>query len=89
MTTTVLEKTTDQLAETMEKASRVTTKMGDTLQDKFDSARRVAKKGAHAAEELLDETKQQIKRRPIGFIGATFFVGMLAGAVIGWTARRK
>lgn len=89
MTSTVLEKTTDQLAETMEKASRVTAKMGDTLQDKFDSARRVAKKGAHVAEELLDETKQQIKRRPIGFIGATFFVGMLAGAVIGWTARRK
>jgi ElaB/YqjD/DUF883 family membrane-anchored ribosome-binding protein len=89
MTTTALEKATDQIADTMEKASRISTKMGDTLQDKFDSARRAAKKGTHAAEELLDETKQQIKRRPIGFIGATFFIGMLAGAVIGWTARRK
>ncbi len=89
MTTTVLEKTTDQIAETMQKASLVTTKLGDTLQDKFESARRVAKKGAHAAEELLDETKQQVKRRPLGFIGATFVVGMLAGAFIGWAVRRK
>lgn len=89
MTTTVLEKTTEQLSETMEKASRATAKMGDLLQDKFESARRVAKKGAHAAEEILDETKQQIRHRPLGFVAATFGIGVLAGFVIGWASKRR
>jgi ElaB/YqjD/DUF883 family membrane-anchored ribosome-binding protein len=89
VTTTVLERTTEQIADTVEKASRATTKMGNVLQERYESARSMAKRGAHAAEEIADETRQQIKRRPVESITVTFLIGVLTGTLLGWMLRRK
>jgi ElaB/YqjD/DUF883 family membrane-anchored ribosome-binding protein len=89
VTTTVLEKTSDRIAETVEEVNRATSKAGEALQDEFETARLFAKRGARAAEELFDETKLQIKKRPISTIAATLFVGMAAGTLVGWMMWRK
>lgn len=89
MTTTVLERTNEQIADTVEKATRATSKMGDVLQERYRSARLMAKRGSHAAEELVDETREQIKRRPVESVTASFFIGVLTGAVVSWMIRRK
>ena len=89
MSTTVLEKTTEHLAETVEKVSRAKSQLDEALQDGYESARRAAKRGAQSAEKLLDETKERIRHRPLAAVTTTLFVGLLTGALIGWAIRRK
>lgn len=89
MPSTVLERTTEQITETVEKAARATTNIGGAIQERLDEAKLMAKRGAHAAEELLDESKVHIKRHPAAAVTATFLLGLGIGSLLGWTLRRK
>jgi hypothetical protein len=57
MTQSGLEQTGEQIAETARKASRAASAVAGAVEDGVEAARRVAKQGGDAAEELLDDTK--------------------------------
>ncbi len=89
MAQSVLERTGEQVAETARKASRAASAVADALEDGVGAARRVAKQGGDAAEELFDDTVKRLQRHPIETIAVTFAVGMAAGILIGWMLKRR
>ena len=89
MAQSVSEQTGEQIAETVRKASRATSAVADAIEDGLGAARRVAKQGGDAAEELLDDTTKRLQRHPIETIVGAFAVGIAAGIAIGWTMKRR
>lgn len=89
MPSSVLERTNEQLAETIEKAARATSKMNGMLQEYFDDAKVLARRSAHRTEELLDGSRTHIKRHPLAAVTGGFALGLGVGFVMGWVLRRK
>ncbi len=89
MAQSVLEQTGEQIAETARKASRAASAVADALEDGVGAARRVAKQGGDAAEELLDDTVKRLQRHPIETVVVTFTIGVAAGIAIGWMMKRR
>ncbi|MGA3315683.1 MAG: hypothetical protein ABSC64_04510 [Candidatus Korobacteraceae bacterium] len=89
MAQSVSERTGEQIAETARKASRATSAVADAIEDGVGAARRVAKQGGDAAEELFDDTLKRLQRHPIETIVVTFAVGVTAGIAIGWMMKRR
>ncbi len=89
MLETVLGKAGDQIADTAHRASRATTAMTEALEDGIGLAKRAVKHGCDAAEELMEDTEQRIKRHPVETVVSAFAIGALTGIFIGWFARRK
>jgi hypothetical protein len=89
MAQSVLERTTEHIAESARKASRATSAIADVIEDGVGVARRVAKQGGDAAEEFLDDTTKRLQRHPIETVVATFTAGVAAGILIGWMVKRR
>ena len=89
MAQSILEQTGEEITETARKASRAASAVADALEDGVGAARRVAKQGGDAAEELFDDTKKRLQRHPTETIVVTFAVGIAAGIGIGWIMRRR
>ena len=89
MAQSVLEQTDEQIAETARKASRAASAVADALEDGVGAARRVAKQGGDAAEELFDDTIKRLQRHPIETVVAAFTIGVAAGVAIGWMMKRR
>lgn len=89
MPATVIEKTSQQIEETVDKAGRMTAKIGETLHEHLDEARLLAKRQVHAAEEALDETKRKIRKHPVETVVGTLIVGVATGMLLGWVLKRK
>lgn len=89
MAQSILEHTTEHIAESARKASRATAAIADAIEDGVGVARRVAKQGGDAAEEFLDDTTKRLQRHPIETVVATFAIGIAAGILIGWLVKRR
>jgi ElaB/YqjD/DUF883 family membrane-anchored ribosome-binding protein len=89
MTQSVLERTSQQIAETAHKASRATSAVADAFENGVEAARRAAKQGGDAAEEFMDDTTKRLQRHPIETVAATFAMGVAAGILIGWMLKRR
>jgi hypothetical protein len=85
----VLEKTGEHITELAHQASRATGAVADAIEGGIGAARRVAKQGGDAAEELLNDTTQRIERHFVLTVAMTFAVGLATGTLIGWTMRRR
>lgn len=89
MTQTVLERAGEQIAGTVEKVSRTGANIGNRLHERFDDTKITAKRCVHTAEELLDDTRLHIKKRPVTSVAGAFVAGLLVGTLAGWMMRRK
>jgi ElaB/YqjD/DUF883 family membrane-anchored ribosome-binding protein len=89
MSQTVLNRTAEHIAESAHQASRATSAVADAIGNGLGVARRAAKQGGDAAEELLNDTTQRIQRHPVLTVATTFAVGFTAGAFLGWMIKRK
>jgi ElaB/YqjD/DUF883 family membrane-anchored ribosome-binding protein len=89
MAQSVLERTGEQIAETARKTSRAASAVADAFEDGVIAARRAAKQGGDAAEELFDDTAKRLQRHPIETVVATFAIGVVVGALIGWMVKRR
>src|SRR6266446_10598857 len=63
-------------------------KLSQTVEDGVYKAKRLAKRGRYAAEDLVDETAHRIKRDPLRSVAITLAVGLGIGALAGWLAGR-
>ena len=70
-------------------AARLKVKASHAVEDTMVEARRLAKRGRYAAEDLVDETVYRIKRDPLRSIAVTFAVGLGIGALAGWLSGRS
>lgn len=89
MPSKVLDRTSEQIGETIDKAVRTTANIGDVLRERFDDAKVLARRSAHRAEEIVDEGRTHIKRHPVAAVVGCFLLGLGIGTVVGWTLRRK
>jgi ElaB/YqjD/DUF883 family membrane-anchored ribosome-binding protein len=89
MTQSVLERASEQIAETARKASRTTSAVADAIEDGVGAAKRVAKQGCDAAEEFLDDTTKRLQRHPTETVVASLAIGVVVGILIGWAMKRR
>lgn len=89
MAQSTFEKTGEQIADTVHKASRAASAAAEAIEDGIGTARRAAKRGGYAAEELLHDARRRIQRYPIETIVATFAAGIVAGSALSWLMRHN
>jgi ElaB/YqjD/DUF883 family membrane-anchored ribosome-binding protein len=89
MTQSIFEESGEKISDTAHKASRAASAVADAVEDGVGAARRAAKQGCYAAEELFDDTKRQVQRHPVETVVATFAAGIAAGTAISWMLRKK
>jgi hypothetical protein len=89
MSQTVVEKTAEHIGKSVRQASSATSAIADAIEDGVGVARRAAKQGGDAAEEFLNDTTQRLQRHVVLTVAATFVVGIAAGTLIGWMAKRR
>jgi acid phosphatase family membrane protein YuiD len=93
MSDTVVGRAGEQISETARAASRLTSAMGDVVEEGLGVARRVAKQAGDAAEEWFDDTTKRLERHPVetvvGSMGVGVAIGVAIGILIGWLVSRK
>jgi hypothetical protein len=82
MTTNVMERTTEQFADSAKKATEV-------LKEGIGTTKRMVKQGGEVVEEMYQNSTRQIRRHPAGTVVITFFVAFGAGLLVGWLMKRK
>ena len=89
MLDSVLDKTSEHVAETAKRASKAAAAMTEAFEEGIGVAKRAVKHGCDATEEFMEDTQQRIKRHPVESLVAAFAVGMVTGLIIGWVGGRR
>ena len=89
MSETVVDRTTEHIADSARHASCATRAVADAIDDGVDAVRRAAKQGGDAAEEFLNDTTERLRRQPALTVAATLAVGLTVGALLGWMVSRR
>jgi hypothetical protein len=63
--------------------------MADAIDEGVGLIKRSVKRSGDAAEELMEDTTQRVKRHPIETMAAALAFGLVAGAFIGWMVSRR
>ncbi len=69
--------------------SRVKSLVADAVDDGVKSAIKAIKNGRYAAEDVLDEAKHAVKKRPFEAIGIVFAAGVVTGSFLTWIGSRR
>jgi ElaB/YqjD/DUF883 family membrane-anchored ribosome-binding protein len=69
--------------------SKIRATVTEAVDDGVKSAVRAIKQGRDAAEDVIDDARRTVKRRPIQAIGVVFAVGVLVGSVLSLLGRRR
>jgi ElaB/YqjD/DUF883 family membrane-anchored ribosome-binding protein len=78
----------EQTARLRKEAEELKERAGEMLEDAVLEAKRLAKKGRYAAEDLIDDTEYRIKKAPFRSVGMTFAAGLGLGVFAGWLFSR-
>lgn len=89
MAENILENADAQVAESIHQLSRATSAMAQAVDKGVAVIKRAVKRSSDAAEELVDDTTQRIKRHPVEATAATFAMGVIVGGFIGWMISRR
>jgi hypothetical protein len=89
MSQTLVERATEHITESTHQAARVTSAIAEAYEDGVGLVKRAVKQSGDAAEELLDDTTQRLKRHFVLTVAMTFAAGITAGALIGWMMKRR
>lgn len=63
--------------------------VNDVVSDGLGSAKRVGKETSDAAEELMNDTAERVRRHPAESIVMAFMAGFIVGGLVSWLTRRK
>jgi hypothetical protein len=85
----VAEKAAEHVRETLHKVPRTASAFAEVVEDGIDTAKRVGKHGSDAAEELMDDTVNRVKRHPVESLVMVFAIGFIAGGLVDWLTRRS
>lgn len=73
----------ERAAHIREGAEELKERVEEVFEDTVSEAKRMAKKGRYAAEDLIDDTEYKIKKAPFRSVAVTFGVGVGLGLVAG------
>jgi ElaB/YqjD/DUF883 family membrane-anchored ribosome-binding protein len=65
-------------------AARVKARVGQAVEEGVIAARRAAKQGRYAAEDLLDEATHCVKKNPLSAVAVSFWAGFGLGVLAVW-----
>jgi ElaB/YqjD/DUF883 family membrane-anchored ribosome-binding protein len=85
----VFERADAQVAESIHKLSRATSAMADAIDEGVGVIKRAVKRSGDAAEELMDDATQRVKRHPVETMAAAFAAGIVLGGLVGWMVSRR
>ena len=61
----------------------------EALEDGINSAKRAARRGRRAVDDVVDDARYQLKQRPFGTAGVSLAVGVALGIIAGILLTRK
>src|SRR5262245_55242201 len=67
-------------------ASRLKSVASHAVEDAVTEAKRFAKRGRYAAEDLIDDAAYRVKRDPFRSVAFGFAIGLSLGALVIWLA---
>jgi ElaB/YqjD/DUF883 family membrane-anchored ribosome-binding protein len=70
-------------------AGRLKTAASLAVEDAVTEAKRFAKRGRYAAEDLMEDAAHLVKRDPFRSVGLGFAIGFCMGALALWIATRR
>jgi ElaB/YqjD/DUF883 family membrane-anchored ribosome-binding protein len=70
-------------------AGRLKTAASHAVDDAVTEAKRFAKRGRYAAEDLMEDAAHRVKRDPFRSVGLGFVIGLCMGALIVWMATHR
>ena len=85
----VLERAEEHVVEPMHKISRATTSVAEAIEDGIHAVKRVGKTSSDAAEGLIEDAKERVKRHPAATVVTAFAVGFAIGGLLDALIRRK
>jgi ElaB/YqjD/DUF883 family membrane-anchored ribosome-binding protein len=89
MSKSVLERAEETFVDPMHKMSRATTAMAEAFEDGIHAVKRIGKSSSDAAEEMIEDAKERVKRHPTGTIVTAFALGFAIGGLLDAVIRRK
>ena len=81
-------KTGAKIAQIGIEAERLKDTVTNAVEDGVNAAKRAAKQGRYAVEDLVDEATYTVKRRPLQSIGITIGIGFALGTMFGLALSR-
>ncbi len=75
-------------SESVNKVLRGARAFADAVDNTLDMAKQVGKHGSDAAEQLMDDTVERIKRHPTETVVMAFALGFFVGGFVSWLTRR-
>jgi hypothetical protein len=69
-------------------ASHMREAVSGALEDGMRNARRMAKRGRHAAVDMMDDLSRNVKRAPLRSVTVCFGLALGVGMLLGLTLRR-
>ena len=88
MASELLEKV-PSIDEVSREVSRLSTTVTQAVEDGFKSAVKAVEQGRKATEDMIDDGKRMMRRRPVESASVIFAAGLLTGAVLTWIASRR
>ena len=76
----------ERLVEVGDGASHLKTAASHAVEDAVTEAKRVAKRGRYAAEDLMEDAAHRVKRDPLRSVALGFAIGLSIGALAVWVA---
>jgi ElaB/YqjD/DUF883 family membrane-anchored ribosome-binding protein len=70
-------------------ASRLKTAASHAVEDAVAEAKRFAKRGRYAAEDLMEDAAHRVKRDPLRSVAFGFALGLSIGALAVWVAMHE
>jgi ElaB/YqjD/DUF883 family membrane-anchored ribosome-binding protein len=66
--------------------AKVVEELRQIVESAYDDVSRNVRKARHTAEEAIDDSRHEIKKRPLTSVGTAAMAGVLIGFTIGWLA---
>jgi ElaB/YqjD/DUF883 family membrane-anchored ribosome-binding protein len=85
MPASVFEKTA-MVEDALREASKIKAVLTDAVKDGTRAANQQIRRGCHAAEDVLEEAKHTVKRRPIEAVAVVFAAGFVVGSLLAYFA---
>ena len=82
----LLGKARERLMEIGGEVSRLKTEASEAVEDRVVAARRLARRGRYAAEDLIDDAAHRVKRDPLRAVAIGLAIGFGLGALAVWLA---
>ena len=88
MPTSVFDKTA-MVEDALREASKFRSTVTDVVKDGVRTANQQIRRGRYAAEDMFEEARHTVKRRPVEAVALMFAAGVLVGGLVACLARPR